>query len=129
MRQVYQQLSTYRNTNTPEAEQENESKTGGTFVSTQTHMNSSLTMQQRKEQTELMPAPLPVVSQSASAHKPSGSAVLEDEEQALEIDALTPSIDNYQPQVISETLQCDADLDVFNNQFLELATGNSTQPK
>ena len=62
MRQVYQQLSTYRNIKTPEdpeCDLVKGSEAGGTFVSSK-YANTSLTLKQRKEQQQLMPAPMPV---------------------------------------------------------------------
>merc|ERR1739845_10678 len=83
--------------------------------------------------TELMPAPMPVNSgqsqqqhhqnqnqinpqrQPQRTHFPSGSNV---EEKAFDIDDLTPSINNYQPGVVSATLQCDA-TNEYQKQYLD----------
>ena len=58
-----------------------------------------------------------------------------DDDQNLEIDALTPSINNYQPQLVSETLKHDAlqkdhEYDLYHSEtgFLDAAgSSNSTK--
>lgn len=53
-----------------------------------------------------MPAPMLVPQrQRSTPDLPTGNG---DDDQALEVDALTPSINNYQPQVVTETLKRDA---------------------
>lgn len=166
MRQVYQQLSTYRNIKTPEDPNVDTKSpitlssngpgiggsVGGTLITSNKYPNATLTLQQQKEQQQLMPAPLPVIGGNVppggpnpvgvqqrpqSRNTPDYSSVVDDDA-SLEVDALTPSINNYQPNVVSETLQRDAsllkdtpmmlenvrtsDLDVYQNQFLEMTT-------
>ena len=63
MRQVYQQLSTYRSIKTPEDvsavtnSAENEQNQTYVAPSSNKYSTSNLSMQQRKEQQQLMPAP------------------------------------------------------------------------
>ena len=120
----------------------NVASSSGTFVtSSKYNSNTSLT----QVDTELMPAPMPVNSgqsqqqhhhhhhhqqqqhhhqnqnqinpqrQPQRTHFPSGSNV---EEKAFDIDDLTPSINNYQPGVVSATLQCDA-TNEYQKQYLD----------
>jgi len=127
--------------------------------------SSNLSQQQKIEQQKLMPAPLHipqqpayntnnVVSQSQQEqnlqqqqslqnHQQSLSQVANsdlpqttaDDDQNLEIDALTPSINNYQPQLVSETLKHDAlqkdhEYDLYHSEtgFLDAAgSSNSTK--
>ena len=148
MRQVYQHLSTYRNTKTPE---ENEHKTaaGETFVSANKNSNTTLTVQQREEQTQLMPAPeAPSSSQAAhllqklSCRQPNTTSIILDlptgtgsgvelDDQALEIDALTPSINNYQSQVDNASYLKDqpnqAELDDYQTQFLDVTESSGSK--
>ena len=72
-----------------------------TYVSK--YSDDGLSLQQKKEQQELMPAPNHPVS--GGFHKQDYTGQDEDPE---DIDALTPSINNYQPQVVSDTLERDA---------------------
>ena len=164
MRQVYQQLSTYRNIKTPEdpiilvttldksgqGSQGQQSLTPvcssaeSTFV-TSKYMNATLTTQQRKEQQQLMPAPMPVVTQQSqqqpqsqpqhmtgqrSSGNPGSSGgdfttgSVDDDQDALEVDSLMPSINNYQPQIVSETLQRDAS-DMLKDSHILLESRNS----
>ena len=80
----------------------------------------NLTIQQKKEQQELMPAPLnPGVNQFHGAKNELLN--VNDEDQALEIDNLTPSINNYQPQVISDTLASDFQSEeIFQTQYISM---------
>ena len=112
------------------------SSSSGTFVtSSKYNSNTSLT----QVDTELMPAPMPVNSGQSQqqhhhhhhhqnqnqihqrqppqrTHFPSGATV---EDKALvDIDDLTPSINNYQPGVVSATLQCDASNE-YQKQYLD----------
>ena len=108
MKQVYQQLSTYRNSNTPEVQDQrvnSQEQSKATYVSKYSD-DGSLTLQQKKEQQELMPAPNHPVS--GGFHKHDQYPGQDEDPDSLEIDALTPSINNYQPQVVSDTLERDA---------------------
>ena len=54
-----------------------------------------------------------------------------DDDQNLEIDALTPSINNYQPQIVSETLKRDAllkdqEYDLYHSESGFLDAGSSS---
>ena len=119
MRQVYQQLSSYRNIKTPD---ECVIKTS----TLQQQQQQQQLQQQKIEQQKLMPAPsslsIPHVSNQQQQMQviygphPNPQSIQSqqlvptstDDDQNLEIDALTPSINNYQPQIISETLKRDA---------------------
>ena len=96
----------------------NADKSQATYVQTK-YSDVNLTMQQKKEQQELMPAPLNPSSQFHGAKNELLN--VNDEDQALEIDALTPSINNYQPQVITDTLASDfQNEEIFQTQYISM---------
>ena len=124
MRQVYQQLSSYRNIKTPD-ECVIQTNTLQQQQQQQQQQHLQQQQQQKIEQQKLMPAPslsIPHVSNQQqqmqviygphpNPHSIQSQQLVPtstDDDQNLEIDALTPSINNYQPQIISETLKRDA---------------------
>ena len=97
----------------------------GTFVTSTKYPTSNVTVHQRELETELMPAPIaPSVGASSSGqfqhsgqqrtgqpqktiHFTPGVTNPNQEDKALDIDDLTPSINNYQTRVVSNTLEYD----------------------